>query len=66
MADGMIEGSVDPIVVIGPAPSARNDGFEITAPPIPNMPESTPVTNPAATVRTMRTESGTAAEATRV
>ena len=61
----MIEGSVEPTASIGVAPSARSDGFEITAPPMPNMPDRIPVTTPAANVRAMRNASDTAAEGSR-
>ena len=63
IADGMIDGSVEPTDSMGEAPSARTDGFEMTAPPIPNMPESTPVPTPAITVSAICTASDTAGEA---
>ena len=47
----MIDGSVLPIAWTGVAPSARIAGVETTAPPTPNIPESTPVKNPAIRTR---------------
>jgi 4-hydroxy-tetrahydrodipicolinate synthase len=47
----MIDGKVLPIASIGVAPSARIAGVETTAPPTPNIPESTPVKNPAIRTR---------------
>ena len=60
----MIDGSVEPTDSIGVAPSARRDGFEMTAPPMPSMPESTPVTKPANRVAMTRAESVTDGNAT--
>lgn len=38
---------VEPTVQIGDAPSARMPGVVITAPPTPNMPDSTPTAKPS-------------------
>src|SRR6516165_7512280 len=59
----MIEGSVDATAAIGVAPSARMPGVDATAPPIPNMPDRTPVPNPSSPVSTIRHRSDTRAEA---
>ncbi len=49
-ADGMIDGNVEPTPSSGEAPSARIAGVETTAPPTPNIPDSTPVAMPASIV----------------
>src|SRR5438552_2477862 len=59
MADGMIDGSVEPTACSGVAPRARITGVDTTAPPTPNMPESTPVASPAANVSSVRHGSDT-------
>ena len=41
--DGRIDGSVEPIASSGVAPSTRIAGVVRTAPPMPNMPDSTPL-----------------------
>jgi hypothetical protein len=46
-----MDGRVDPTASSGVAPKARIAGVDTTAPPTPNMPESTPVANPATRVR---------------
>ena len=51
IADGMIDGSVDPTASSGVAPRARIAGVETTAPPTPNIPDSTPVATPTTSVR---------------
>ena len=47
---GMMAGSVVPMAVCVEAPSARILGVEITAPLMPNRPETSPVATPTATV----------------
>lgn len=63
-ADGMIDGTVEPIAAIGVAPSNRMAGVETTAPPIPNIPDKTPVPTPNRPVNTIRHVSDIVAEAT--
>ncbi len=46
----MIAGTVEPTAWIGVAPSTRIDGVVMTAPPMPNMPASTPEPNPSTSV----------------
>ncbi len=55
----MIDGSVEATAATGDAPSARMAGVDTTAPPTPNMPESTPVAKPAMAVSTMIQRSDT-------
>ena len=43
-------GTVEPTASMGVAPRARMAGVVTTAPPMPNMPESTPDANPSTTV----------------
>src|SRR2546421_10929409 len=50
----MTDGSVDPTPASGVAPRARIAGVDTTAPPTPNMPDSTPVPTPASSVRIVR------------
>ena len=50
-ADGITDGMVDPTASSGVAPRARIAGVDTTAPPTPNIPDSTPVATPAASVR---------------
>ena len=50
--DGSTEGRVEPTACSAVAPRSRMAGVETTAPPIPNMAESTPVAKPAMIVRT--------------
>src|SRR4051812_20967645 len=46
MAPGRIAGTVEPTAWIGEAPSARIVGVVMTAPPMPNIPASTPEQKP--------------------
>src|SRR5439155_4066410 len=61
----MIDGSVDPTACSGVAPRARIAGVDTTAPPTPNVPESTPVASPAANVSSVRHGSDTVRRVTR-
>src|SRR6266849_8751826 len=57
--DGKIDGRVEPIAWSAVAPRARMAGVDMTAPPMPNMPDSTPVTTPTSTVIAISSHSGT-------
>src|SRR5436190_15217861 len=61
----MIDGSVEPIASSGVAPSTRIAGVVSTAPPMPNMPDSTPLSAPTATVRAIWRPRGKKTEGTR-
>src|SRR5438067_11090747 len=65
MDDGRIDGRVEPIASSAVAPSTRIAGVVSTAPPIPNIPDSTPLTAPTATVRAICRPMGKNTEGTR-
>src|SRR5216684_2858239 len=60
----MIDGIVEPTAASGDAPRTRIAGVDTTAPPMPNMPDRTPVPTPTTALSTIRQRSDIGAEAT--
>ena len=56
--DGRMDGRVEPIACNAVAPRARIAGVDTTAPPMPNIPDSTPVATPTSTVIATSSHSG--------
>jgi hypothetical protein len=56
--EGRIDGSVEPTACNAVAPRARIAGVDTTAPPMPNIPDNTPVTTPTSNVRSTSSQDG--------
>ncbi len=52
-----MEGIVEPTAASGDAPRTRIAGVDTTAPPMPNMPDRTPVPTPTTALSTIRQRS---------